>query len=71
MPIKMRDGRSSLPASPGKDKEDVKILFCGVGFNIRPYFELEAVQGAYVDWKFEVTNLNDNVYVADLKILRL
>lgn len=60
-----------LTCKPGRDKEDVKILFCGVGFNIRPYFELAAVQGAYTDWKFEVTNLNDNVYVADLKILRL
>ncbi|MCE8858289.1 hypothetical protein [Phocaeicola dorei] len=49
----------------------INLLFAASVFNIRPYFELEAVQGAYTDWKFEVTNLNDNVYVADLKILRL
>lgn len=44
------------------DKETVRVLFCGVGFNINPRFEWCTVQshGLNQNWHFEVTGGSDN-----------
>ena len=51
------------------EKENVGVLFCGVGYHINPCFEWFANDN--VDWDFEVVSLNEEIpYIADLRFLR-
>lgn len=50
-------------------KENVGVLFCGVGYHINPCFEWFVNDN--VDWDFEVVSLNEEIpYIADLRFLR-
>ena len=51
------------------EKDNVGVLFCGVGYHINPCFEWFVNDN--VDWDFEVVSLNEEIpYIADLRFLR-
>ena len=54
--------------SDNGEKENVEVLFCGVGHHINPRFEWQAKDN--IDWDFEVVSLNEEVpYIANLRFL--
>ncbi len=55
--------------SDNGEKENVEVLFCGVGHHINPRFEWQAKDN--IDGDFEVVSLNEEVpYIANLRFLR-